>query len=91
MHELRREEDALETANRHIAEGEARITRLRQLSDQERAAGIDPERCDNLIRIIESILVTFLAHRELILQEIDRLRTQDVIAVRSLSIPPSLK
>ena len=74
MRNLRLEENELTLADRHIADGNERIARLTRLLERQKEAGVDTDRCENLISLMQSVLETFSSHRQLIVQEIERLR-----------------
>jgi hypothetical protein len=66
------EERHLELADRHIAEGRARIERQADLIKRLRAKGESTARAEEFIRLLESTLAGWQKQRELILAELAR-------------------
>ena len=71
--ERAREAEHLVMADRHIAEGEQRVSNQALLVERLCARGYDTVQADNLLRIFEMTLTEWRAHRVLIVQRIEQI------------------
>jgi hypothetical protein len=72
MPEVPYEREQLALADRHIAEGEARLARQRRLVEQMAEQGQDTAEAKRMLRDFEAVLEQFHVHRRLILDAIAR-------------------
>ena len=75
MSDLQTEQEHLAEANRHIAEGEQRISEQLLLTEQLGWAGRDVSEAERLLLNLRQTLETWSDHRDPIVQEIARLES----------------
>ncbi|WP_046869260.1 hypothetical protein [Microvirga massiliensis] len=77
MPDLEQERLDLDTADRHLAEGERRITDLILLIEDQTAQGRDTTEARKLLRNFEQTMETWRVHRQLIADAIARAQPPD--------------
>jgi hypothetical protein len=77
MPDLEQERLDLDRADRHLAEGERRITNLILLIEDQTAQGRDTTEARKLLRNFEQTMETWRVHRQLIADAIARAQPPD--------------
>lgn len=89
MPDLQFEREQLVLADRHVAEGEARLAKQRRLVEQMAEKGQDTAQAERMFRDFGAVLEQFYIHRQLILDAIARGGTapQHVVSGNLLAVP----
>lgn len=72
MPDPQQEREHLALADRHIAEGDARISKQRRLVEQMAEKGQDTVEAERMLRNFEAVMEQFHVHRQLILDALAR-------------------